>query len=347
MESEKWGTINRNGTSTGAMGLIIDKKADLTIGKFAMTSMRNEFMTPSISYFASPLIIVVPRGEPYTSLEKLTKPFRDTIWTAVLAILAMAVGVIALLQWKFNEKVQNFVFGEASASPYLNTLSVFLGGSLTQLPTRNFARTILCCFMLYCLVVRNAYTGALYNFIRSKSLSKPTVDSIDEMVEKDFKFHMLLSAQNLITAIPKVYDRRVVMNSSEVPEMRRRMTDPYFKAGMLSSLEQIVYFNQINGKNFTLDVCSEHLFTFQYTIYFQKHSYLTHYFDLQLLDYQTNGIIENVVSHYSEDRNMKAAKSPKALELHQVMGSFWLLFYGLALASIVAAIEVVVRKVRS
>jgi hypothetical protein len=341
-EKEKWGVFRENGSSTGALGMIIKGEADFTIGKFALTSLRNVYMTPSMSYYSSPLIIVVPHGEPFTSLEKLTKPFRETIWTLVMAILLIALSAIAILKWKFNGIVQNFVFGERNASPYLNTLSVTLGGSLTQLPSGNFARTILCIFMLYCLIVRNSYTGALYRFIRTDSLRKPTVDSIDEMVEKDFKFYMIPQAAEFTTDIPKLYTRRQVINPSDVQSIRAKMTQPSFKGGMLSSLEQIVYFNMINRKHFTVNVCKERLFTFQYSIYFHKKSFLVHNFDLEILDYQANGLIANVVEKYVHSRFLRPVRSkkgPKALQLSQVMGSFWLLSFGLIISFTVAVIE--------
>lgn len=350
MEKEKWGVLYPNGSATGAMGTIINRKADFAIGKFAMTLLRNQHMKPSISYFSSPLIIVVPPGEPFTSLEKLMKPFRDLIWTFVMAILIIAFAVITLLKWKFDESVQKFVFGARNASPYLNTLNVFLGGSLaqSQSPKRNFARTILCFFMLYCLVVRNSYTGALFTFIRSDVIRKPTLNSIDEMVEKDFTFFMIPTAAELTTEIPKVFERRSVMSAQEVSTIRLKMNDPSTKGGMLSSLEQIVYFNMMNYKKFMLNVCEEKLYTFQYCIYFQKHSHLGHRFDNELLLYQTNGLINNLVSQYVQNDFMKPTsphRLPKALQLQQLMGSFWILVFGLSLATFVALLECLSRNV--
>lgn len=347
LEREKWGTLYPNGSSTGATNLIINRRADFTIGKFAMSSLRNEYMSASMSYYSSPLVIVVPVGEPFTSLEKLMKPFRNVLWTLVMVTLMGAFSVIAFIKWKFDVNIRGFIFGARNTSPYLNTVVVFLGGSLTYLPGRNFARSILCIFMLYCLVVRNSYTGALFTFIRSDSIRNPTVDSIDEMVANDFTFYMIPATVQQIYRIKKIYVRRSVIETSQVPEMRIKMTDPHFEGVYLSSLEQIIYFNMINHKNFTLNVCKEKLFTFQYSIYFQKHSAYIHYFDLQLLDLATNGLINHFENRYVRRNFLKpppAHKFPKALDMSQVMGSFWILILGLSIASIVAAFEICMCK---
>lgn len=347
-EKEKWGALYPNSSSTGAMNLIIDKKADFTIGKFAMTSHRNAYMTPSISYYSSPLIIVVPVGEPFTSLERLLKPFRVIIWSLVLAILIITFLVITFIKWKCDETVQSFIFGARNSSPLLNVLNIFLGGSLHQLPMRNFARTILCVFMIYCLVVRSSYTGLLFTFIKTDVIRKPSIDSIDAMVEQDFKFHMIPSAEELTAEVPKVYERRVIIKPSEVSAVREKMINPSFKGGMLSSLEQIVYFNMMNHRNFTFSVCHEQLFAFQYSIYFQKNSYLVDRFDEELLLFQTNGLIDKVVNQFVQFsflRPEKSQRSPSAFVLTQFKGSFQILIFGLSIASLVAGLETLSRKV--
>ena len=319
----------------------MEKKADLTIGKYALTTLRNKFMTSTTSYYSSPLIIVVPIGEPFTSLEKLTMPFRKSIWLLMMVVLIVAFFVITFIKWKLNEDAQSFILGFKNSSPYLNTFIVYLGGSLTHVPKRNFARTILCIFMLYCLVVRNSYTGALFNFIRSET-RKPSVKTIHEMVAKDFKFYMIEQAESKIMEIKRLYMRRIIINTNEVPAIREKMVDPYFQGGLLSSLEQIVYFNKINRRNFTVIVCPERLFTFQYSIYLQKHSHLTHRIDGELSQYQTNGFITHVERQYVQERFMhpeKPQREPKALVMKQLFGSFLILGFGLLSAVVIGAIE--------
>jgi Ligand-gated ion channel len=349
-EKEKWGDLYLNGTSNGATNMIINKKADFTIGKFAMTSLRNNYMAATFSYYSSPLIIVVPFGKPLTSLERLMKPFRRFLWILVLVVTVSAITFITFIKWKCNKAIQDFVLGTNNTSPYMNILAVFLGGSLAKLPGRNFARFLLAIFLLYCLVLRNSYTGALFTFIKSDNIHKPTLSSIDEMVDQNFTFYMIPASAQLTKEIPKVYNRRSIISAGQVPEFRMKMTDHSFKGGFLSSLEQIVYFNMINHKNFILKICPEQLYTFQYSLYFQKHSPFIHYFDLELLDYQANGLITNIVNKYVQFRFMKqenGQKAPKGLEIHQVMGILKVLIFGLTLAALVAGLECLSNSVLS
>lgn len=55
------------------------------------------------------------------------------------------------------------------------------------LPGRNFARFILMCFMLFCLVMRTAYQGKQYEFMQ-KEMRKRGLETIDELIDNNFTF---------------------------------------------------------------------------------------------------------------------------------------------------------------
>lgn len=72
------------------------------------------------------------------------------------------------------------------------------------LPGRNFARYLLMCFMLFCLVVRTAYQGKQYEFMQ-KIMWKPDIQTIDEMVEQNFKlFYITLRGLENFTFYDKM-----------------------------------------------------------------------------------------------------------------------------------------------
>lgn len=326
------------------MHQVIEKKADLTIGKYAITKLRMEFMDPTVSYYSSALVIVVPVGEPLTSLEKLMKPFSDKIWMCVMAVLLLAFSIIAVIRNRFGRKTQNFILGSKNTSPYLNTLRIFIGDTLTIIPKGCFARTILGMFIIYCFVIRHSYTGALFNFIRSNNFRKPTASTIDEMVQKDFSFYMIPPNVELIRLITRVYENRKVMKASEISATREKLNDPFFKGGMLSNYEQIIYFNQINRLNFTLSICPETLLTSQYTIYFQKNSFLVTRFDREIENLQTNGLMNRIVGEWVQVTQKIEKRQPTPLTLFQVNGIFLVLMFCHALASMVVILEILSKR---
>lgn len=180
--------------------------ANLTIGKFSLSPIRNQFLDPSQAYYSSPLIMIIPPGKPFTSLENLMKPFKMLMWLTVICISIIAFTVIVILKWKFNETFTNFVLGSNNKHPFLNVLSVLLGVSLHRTPNRNFARTLLCMFMLFCLVIRSSYQGALFEILKADNREN-MVDTLDEMLAQNFDFYLSRSLSPLISGIPKIYNR--------------------------------------------------------------------------------------------------------------------------------------------
>lgn len=58
------------------------------------------------------------------------------------------------------------------------------------LPGRNFARYLLTCFILFCLVLRTAYQGKQFEFLQ-KDMRPADVATIDEMIDKNFTFYVV------------------------------------------------------------------------------------------------------------------------------------------------------------
>ena len=138
--------------------MVLEKEVNFTIGYMASTAGRNMFMTSSYIYFTSNLVWITPPGRLLTPFEKLFKPFKIIMWVFILVVFVVSYLVIKLIEQQVRS-VQVFVFGRSNRTPCLNILNVFFGGSLHRLPVRNFARTLLGLFMIYCLVIRSSYLG--------------------------------------------------------------------------------------------------------------------------------------------------------------------------------------------
>lgn len=81
-------------------------------------------------------------------------------------------------------------------------LNAIFGGAQEIEPRENFSRFLLMMFIIFCLVIRTLYTGSLYRFLQS-DIHHSEVESIDEMIEKDFKFYVSTSSLDLYEGDPK------------------------------------------------------------------------------------------------------------------------------------------------
>lgn len=122
---------------------------------------------------------VVTRGLHFTPMQKLYLPFDNETW---LCIIVTAInGLITIIVIKqLSKKVQDFVFGHNNRDPILNMAQIFFGIGLIRTPGRNFSRFFFISFSFFCLVMRNAYQGKMFEFITG-NVRQPTARTIDDL----------------------------------------------------------------------------------------------------------------------------------------------------------------------
>jgi hypothetical protein len=124
---------------------------------------------------------IVTKGLSYSSMEKLFLPFDFETW--IMIALTFGIGFITIfIVYRCNRTVQRFVFGTNIRSPSFYLASIFFGISVSRLPGRNFARFLFKVFTLYCLIIRTAYQGKMFEFLNI-DLKKPTASTLDEVVD--------------------------------------------------------------------------------------------------------------------------------------------------------------------
>lgn len=321
--------------------MIVNNEADLTIGMYTITFLRSQFMTSSELYFSVPFILIVPPGLPFSPFEKLFRPFDLTVWILLLLVFISAVVVVTFIKFQ-TISMRNFVFGRNNTSPYMNILSVFVGVSLTRLPDRNFARYLLAAFLLFSIVKRTLYQGALFKFLQAEDGTKQ-IQTIDELVEKGLKVYMMPSSIEHTNSM-KFRHKREVVNSTIIEIKKQETLNPHYQAAVTSSIEQVLYYNKINYKNNTLTICLETLFTFQYGIYFRKNSYLQGLFNEKISTFKSSGLIEFWASDFINMKylNIKLAEdSPRKLNIEQLRGGFEVLYIGVSVGFVLLLCEIV------
>jgi hypothetical protein len=205
LKDAKRGIIFPNGTTTGSVKMVQDLEANMTIGFMIKSSERDKAMTASYYYYTTKIVWVIPDGRPYSSFEKLFKPFKYKLWSVASCLFIFSCMLIAFWRWRLSY-AWNFAFGKNMKTPYLDLFNLLFGGSVTTEPLKNFSRLLLMIYLLYALVIRNAYQGALFQFLQSDTHA-PIVKNVKEMVDNDFTFYMSPVGYNLLTEFPDVRKR--------------------------------------------------------------------------------------------------------------------------------------------
>jgi len=133
------------------------------------------------------IIFIIPLGNFYTGLEKLFLPFDYETW--IMIGLTFAVGLMTILiVTQLSLTVQSFVIGRGVSAPTMNLLAAFFGLGQTQLPGRNFARFLLTLYIIWCLIIRTAYQGVLYDLLKGDGRKAQNMQ-FDDFVDNNATFH--------------------------------------------------------------------------------------------------------------------------------------------------------------
>jgi len=86
-------------------------------------------------------------------------------------------------------KCQNLFYGEEIQSPFFDIFCIVFGIGQTRVPYKNFGRIILTSFILWCLVIRTAYQGKLFEFTTT-AIRKPEMKTLEEVQLRNFVLYL-------------------------------------------------------------------------------------------------------------------------------------------------------------
>lgn len=320
-----------------------DGEVDVAIGLISLQLSRTTYLSETKPFAIIPLVLVVPPGSEYGQIEKFARPFSLNVWIIILVLFFIS-GIISIILKSYSSKVYNFVVGRDVKTPFHNVIAISLGVSQTQLPNRNFARFILMSFILYCLILRSAYQGGVYNIMKS-SERKPAIASLDEMMDKNVKFYMYTTLEPR-TEHFKFYNRRVVYPNEFIAKYRFKTLDPSFDGVVFNYLDQILYQNQLNYKNFTFQVCKERFLANPFVFYFRKNHYLVEEVNDRIELMLTNGMIQHIQGSYADAsllKRLEESKEPKVLALNHSNGAFRIFGFGCLIALTIFVMELLTK----
>lgn len=199
------GYLLENGTAEGPFELLLQGKADVIVADYWLKVNRLKFIDNTTPYINQHIAFIIPPGAELSSLEKFIKPLDYYTWALLIFYITVGIVVIYCVR-RGSTDLQDFVFGTGVKDPYINVIVAIFGSSQKIIPQKNFARYLLMMFLMYCLIMRTLYTGSLYRFLQSKVYHKEA-QSIDEMIQKDFKFYTVSAIMDLLEGQSKIYER--------------------------------------------------------------------------------------------------------------------------------------------
>ncbi|KAG5669477.1 hypothetical protein PVAND_017364 [Polypedilum vanderplanki] len=282
-------------------------------------------------------IFLVSPGPRYTMYEKLYLPFDNMIWILLIVTFFTAFIVILIVN-KMSQNKKASIYGKNVQHAGLNVLGTFFGISQPRLPTNFFARTILINFIFFCLVIRTAYQGVLFEFM-GQEMRRPTITKISDLWEQNFEVFYLTGTEYLIEQI----EGHEKMNLKPVSEMdfayiyEENVNNDFAKVAF--------YYNDIITKVSYIikwPVLKEKDITFFFGLSFPLNHFFYPLTDKVLPWLHSAGIIEHSINFHSDYLQEKADPKifePEVLTLSALSYGFYIWLGTLTFSILVFFIE--------
>lgn len=335
----KWGVFDRmeNGkySANGAYGMILDREANITIGSFGVRLDLSEVFDASEVYYQSKLVLIIPPGKPYSSFQKLFRPFDFLTWITLGACFSFGFIFIISLEYTTDTYYRDMIVGLKNRYPFFNMVIIFFGGAVTPFPVYTLARSLLIIWMLGSLVLRSLYQGSLYTHLQQSTVLRP-YDTIQKLIDNDYLIYAILTGKIYFENWPKIEKLFRLHKTADRELMWEKLRSAESKFALLSTEDHVLYANVKNYSQGIFQTTKDPIRAFPVCAYFPHSSYLTGPMSAEIGRYLSSGLIQNWAGHFTDRRFRKVSdtnQNPEKLKVHHILGSIFLCgcFYFLAL----------------
>ncbi|XP_038118708.1 uncharacterized protein LOC119769618 [Culex quinquefasciatus] len=336
----QWGFIGEN-NSTGLMKMIQSGQVDFGIASIALTADRSEFLQAGSAHYTSKIVFAIPDGRLYTPLEKLFRPFKTSMWYAVVFCLtSVACSVVAFYRLG-SHRLLNL---NESRSPVMNIFSVFFGGPSSQVPEQNCARMVLFSWIYYCFIIRTVYQSLLFQYLQQEQ-RWPEVETIEDIEREGLTYYMADIAQRFFINAPHVLERTQILphESDYLSKALERLARNEIYGVVCVILNNIAYHNKFKAHIGVIHAMTNPILTYSIAMHYPKNSPLAEHFDKIINKLQPSGIADYWANNYGNNAFLHQIKQtynvPKPLTNAQLIGLYKVSTLLLSIAIIVFLCE--------
>lgn len=129
--------------------------------------------------------------------------------------------------------------------------------------------------------------------------------------------------------------RKTLVDVKEFRDVLFQTLDEKFKGAVLVTENHAALYNYLVAPKFHFQICDEKVLSANLVIYYPKKSYLNRHIDNLILQFQANGLIEQLTNIFVDKKYLKPPKynhEPTKLSLVELKGGFQICSIGILVA---------------
>lgn len=170
--------IGNDGELFSNKGFISDKFFKLM--EAPVNAINSEFNFKT-GFAEEKMYFMITSSQAYSNYAKIFLPFDQTTWTMICVTFCFLFGIVVTIRL-LSAFIQLLFYGSKTRFSFLNLIAIFLGSSATSwIPRAFYSRFILIFWLLFCLIIRTAYQGVMFDFMTT-DMRKPLPKTLDDLI---------------------------------------------------------------------------------------------------------------------------------------------------------------------
>ncbi|ALC40675.1 Ir41a [Drosophila busckii] len=269
-DANDWGTIYPNISGDGALGMIVNHKADISIG--AMYSWYDDYTYLDLSMYLvrSGITCLVPAPKRLTSWYLPVQPFQTTLWAAVL--LCLSIETIGLVLAHRSEqhlylanRVEN-IWLRSLAFGLVTTFKLFISQAGNSNVRSVTVRVLLFACFLNDIIISSIYGGGLASILTIPSMGE-AADTLERL--RAYKLQWAANSEAWVSSIRSSDDLKVreLLENFHIYDDHELLVLAH-KANMGFTVERLPFGNYLTGPDIEQMVIMQEDLYYQYTVAF-------------------------------------------------------------------------------
>ena len=184
---EIWPVKLDNGSWTGVLGEVFDKKADIAFCGLSINLCRYTHFDVTKIYYFSGLLWVVPCAEPFESWKSITRVFSASLWLLVFITIILSAGFIYSLSTcrpKFIAEVDSY---KTIGYCFYNVWAIFLGTSVSKMPLTDHLKFFFVTLLWYCLAINTVFQTFVTSYLVDPGFRKQ-ISSLEDLIDSGIEY---------------------------------------------------------------------------------------------------------------------------------------------------------------
>ncbi|XP_019887827.1 glutamate receptor ionotropic, kainate 2 isoform X2 [Ooceraea biroi] len=225
-KSKSWGVCLPNGTCTGAVGMLMNGKADFAATEFMMTSDRLDVISFTTPIYTTKCRTYIKRpSSTNVKWNVYTAPFSLSIWNIIIFFIIIMSGSIVLIQKLFM--VTSLYRDEDHLPTKFTEILFFVAGAFCnqgmQQSVLDPIRMVHFVIHITAVIILAAYSAALVSFLTVQSFVMPFTTMKGLLKDKTYRFGVVGDSadftffQNTSDKVMNVLFTELLMKETDLP----------------------------------------------------------------------------------------------------------------------------------